>query len=151
MWNLLQDNGFFLTISPYFLYPFLGSNLPHGCHPQPLKARGLPVLTNITPTRSVRCCSAELRDRGWEQRRCEGTAGRAGRGHFPTLHNPADESWQGPAQRGAAAVQPPEPARHAEAALAPVSDTISPGTGCASLRGAKSRLTHALGTWGHTQ
>lgn len=126
MWNLLQD--VFSHHIPLLLISFFGLQFTSWLPPLSLErqcfaVRGLPVLTNIAPTHSVCCCSAELRDRAWEQQaQQEGRAGVTSL-RSSTLHNAADKSWQGPAQRGPAAVQPPEPARHAEAALAPVSHT----------------------------
>lgn len=143
MWNHLQDNGFF---SPYPLtfYTLFGLQStwwlpPSASNGSALQRAGCPCSTCLP-----RCCEAGAgSSEGMEEGRIGVTSLRS-----PPLHSAADQSWQGPAQRGPTAVQPPEPARHAGH---PCQTALRPGKGCTSLCGAKSRLTLALGTWGHTQ
>lgn len=115
--------GFFLTISPYFLYPFLGSNLPHDCHPEPGKAALCSSADKHPCHGAQQSCvtgAGSSRAVGAQQ---EGRAGVTSLPFMRLLISP-DRGWQ----RGPTAVRPPEPfgtrVRHplsrARAALHPV-------------------------------
>lgn len=124
IWNLLQDNAFSHQI-PLLLIPFLGSNLLHDCYPQPWKAvlcSKWAACADRHHSHGLLCAGAQQScmtgagSSGVARARREGRTGVTSL-RSPALHNAADKSWQGLVQRGPTAVQPPEPAQHAEGTL----------------------------------
>lgn len=144
---------------PLLLISFLGSNLPHGCHPQPWKAALCSEwAAHADKHHSHTLCVLVLSRaawQSWEQWCCEGTAGRAGRGHLPYTPLPFTTLLMSPdrGQLRGDQLLCSHLSQHGtlRGPWAPVSDTISARNRLQSLCGAKSRLTHAVGIWGHTQ